>query len=65
MASPETGGKTAPYVNDASTLEDGFGTTLAGDQVARMALKIFLPFPGIEIQATCCRPYRAFKEGSA
>lgn len=32
------------YVNDAATLEDGFGTTLAGDQVARMALEADTPF---------------------
>ncbi|HTQ78642.1 MAG TPA: P-loop NTPase fold protein, partial [Thermoanaerobaculia bacterium] len=32
------------YVNDAFTLEDGFGTTLAGDQVARMALEVETPF---------------------
>ncbi|HEV7516884.1 MAG TPA: P-loop NTPase fold protein, partial [Thermoanaerobaculia bacterium] len=32
------------YVNDAFTLEDGFGTTVAGDQVARMALEVETPF---------------------
>lgn len=32
------------YVNDAAILEDGFGTTLAGDQVARMALEVTTPF---------------------
>ena len=32
------------YVNDAPTLEDGFGTTIAGDQVARMALEADTPF---------------------
>ncbi|HXO28164.1 MAG TPA: P-loop NTPase fold protein [Thermoanaerobaculia bacterium] len=35
---------TARYVNDSFTLEDGFGTTLAGDQVARMALEVETPF---------------------
>ena len=32
------------YVNDSAILEDGFGTTLAGDQVARMALEVTTPF---------------------
>jgi hypothetical protein len=32
------------YVNDAPTLADGFGTTIAGDQVARMALEAATPF---------------------
>ncbi|MCP4657516.1 MAG: hypothetical protein GY856_19090 [bacterium] len=32
------------YVNDASILEDGFGSTIAGDQVARMALEAMTPF---------------------
>jgi hypothetical protein len=32
------------YGNDSFTLEDGFGTTLAGDQVARMALEVSTPF---------------------
>jgi hypothetical protein len=32
------------YANDAFTLEDGFGTTIAGDQVARMALEVETPF---------------------
>ena len=32
------------YVNDASTLEEGFGTTVAGDQVARMVLEVETPF---------------------
>jgi hypothetical protein len=27
------------YVNDAATLDDGFGTLSAGDQVARMVLE--------------------------
>ena len=32
------------YVNDAATLEDGFGTLVAGDQVARMVLEADPPF---------------------
>lgn len=32
------------YFNDAATLDDGFGTTLAGDQVARMCLEVATPF---------------------
>lgn len=32
------------YVNDAATLEDGFGTLEAGDQVARMVLEVEPPF---------------------
>jgi hypothetical protein len=35
---------TGRYVNDSAILEDGFGTTLAGDQVARMALEVTTPF---------------------
>jgi hypothetical protein len=36
--------ETVWYVNDASTLKDGFGITLAGDQVARVALEVATPF---------------------
>ncbi len=32
------------YVNDAAMLGDGFGSTAAGDQVARMALEVQTPF---------------------
>jgi len=44
MPEPQIGNETVWYVNDASTVEDGFGTTLAGDQVARVALEVATPF---------------------
>jgi len=40
MPSPDSG----RYINDSPTLEDGFGTTLAGDQVARLVLEVATPF---------------------